>query len=140
MDTVKSIEEFKRRATVYPKGRIVPKAMMKSVRLKSGTNHPLRHMVKFGAKVWVIFCGSGYVIVPEEGEGNCCIRLGDTKKRFYDPPRYFISSEQEREYRRKPRGLRNVAIKCRNTFFQGSHGLTPEEHLEKINEAIEAQS
>lgn len=66
------LEQLKKRAEFFPRGKIVPNRILKCS-LKR-----LRHNVRFGADTWAIQGPDGYVCFSHYEPGNACVKVHGT--------------------------------------------------------------
>lgn len=78
-----SIQEFKARATFYPKGRIIPNSVIRTTAL-NGKRHPKRHLVKFGSDSWVLHVAGGHLVACDTRNEGSAIRIdGPSRPMIY---------------------------------------------------------
>lgn len=75
--TERVINEFKRRAIFFPKGRIVPRWVLRFEK----PHHKMTSCIKFGDDCWVLPQGANGVCVA--ADYGCTAIYGKTPKRFF---------------------------------------------------------
>lgn len=80
----KDMEDFKKRAFFFPKGRIIPKWLLQFRYKKNNVPLRQRHLITFGVDTWVIAVDNRirFILFATTGENEYVVRIGASWDRW----------------------------------------------------------